>query len=130
LRNPSASLLIVAFVGANFVAFVFITWLPTFLRDKHGLDLAAAGLSATIYLQSASMLGSITGGVLADRWGKFRAGGRSLVQAMGALCGAPFIVWCGFANDLGSIIVAMTCFGFAKGIYDSNIWASLYDVVP
>lgn len=26
--------------------------------------------------------------------------------------------------------MAMTCFGFAKGIYDSNIWASLYDVVP
>jgi MFS family permease len=130
LRVPSALLLVMAFCGANFVAFVFITWLPTFLRDKHGLDLAQAGFSATIYLQTASMLGSITGGFLADRWGKNRPGGRSIVQALGALCGAPFIIWCANAEELSTIIVAMTCFGFAKGIYDSNIWASLYDVVP
>ncbi len=130
VRNPSACLLILAFLGANFVAFVFITWLPTFLRDKYDLDLAQAGFSATVYLQTASMLGAITGGYLADRWGKLRAGGRSLVQALGALCGAPFIVWCGNAQELSTVIVAMTCFGFAKGIYDSNIWASLYDVVP
>ena len=24
----------------------------------------------------------------------------------------------------------LTCFGFGKGIYDANIWASLFDVVP
>jgi MFS family permease len=130
VRIPSALLLIMAFCGANFVAFVFITWLPSFLRDKYHLDLAQAGFSATVYMQSASMLGAIAGGFLADRWGKLRRGGRSLVQALGALCGAPFIVWCGNAEQLSTIIVAMTCFGFAKGIYDSNIWASLYDVVP
>jgi MFS-type transporter involved in bile tolerance (Atg22 family) len=28
------------------------------------------------------------------------------------------------------LVGAMICFGLSKGIYDSNIWASLYDVVP
>src|SRR5262249_36205857 len=71
-----------------------------------------------------------TGGFLADRWAKGRVGGRALVQALGVACGCPFIYWCGYAPELWSVIVAMTCFGFAKGIYDSNIWAALYDVVP
>jgi MFS family permease len=29
-----------------------------------------------------------------------------------------------------TVALAMTFFGFSKGIYDSNIWASLYDVIP
>ena len=40
----------------------------------------------------------------------------------------------GFAQrgrDIGGVVVlAMTGFGFFKGLYDANIWASLYDVVP
>jgi len=130
VRIPSALLLVLAFFGANFVAFVFITWMPTFLNEKYNLDLGSAGFSATIYLQAASMLGAMAGGVLADYWGVRRAGGRALVQALGALAGVPFIFVCGDTRDLYTLFWSMTFFGFAKGIYDSNIWASLYDVVP
>lgn len=130
LLNPPALLLVLAFCGANFVAFVFITWMPTFLREEYKLDLASAGFAATIYMQAASMVGAIVGGLLADSWGQRRAGGRSLVQAIGLVAGAPFIYWVGITPELNAVLIAMTCFGFAKGIYDSNIWASLYDVVP
>lgn len=130
VRIPSALLLVLAFFGANFVAFVFMTWMPTFLKEKYELDLGSAGFSATIYLQAASMCGAMVGGFLADSWGVRRAGGRALVQALGALCGVPFIFLCGNTPDLITLFWSMTCFGFAKGIYDSNIWASLYDVVP
>ncbi len=130
LRIPSALLLVLAFFGANFVAFVFITWMPTFLKEKYDLDLASAAFSATFYMQFASMLGSIAGGFLADYWGVRRRGGRSLVQAIGALCGAPLIFICGSTRDLSVLLWAMTFFGLSKGVYDSNIWASLYDVVP
>jgi MFS family permease len=52
------------------------------------------------------------------------------VQALGLILGAPFIYWVGGNPELNIVLAAMTCFGFGKGIYDSNIWASLYDVVP
>jgi MFS family permease len=130
LRNPPALLLVLAFCGANFVAFVFITWMPSYLREKYDLNLAQAAFSATIYLQLASMVGSVCGGLLADQFSKLFGGGRSFVQALGVIAGAPFIYWCGVTPELTTVLVAMTCFGFAKGIYDSNIWASLYDVVP
>lgn len=128
--TPTALALILAFFGANFVGLVFLSWMPTFLTEKFELDLAVAGISATIYIQVASMFGAMSGGWLADRWRMTRPGGRILVQAVGTLAGAPFIYLCGETKDLAILIGAMTAFGFFKGLYDANIWASLYDVVP
>jgi MFS family permease len=130
LRTPAAVLLVAAFFGANTVALVFLTWMPSFLKRKFHLDLAQAGLGATVFVQFASMAGAALGGVLADRWRARRAGGRILVQALGAALGAPFIYYCGTTRALESLAVAMTCFGLCKGLYDANIWASLYDVMP
>ena len=31
---------------------------------------------------------------------------------------------------MGLLILALTVWGFFKGLYDANIWASLFDVVP
>jgi len=130
VRTPTAVLLLAAFFGANTVAMVFLVWMPTFLREKFGLDLAKAGFGATFYLQMASMAGAALGGMLADWWRSRAPGGRIYVQAVGAVLGAPFIYLCGATRDLWSLVGAMTLFGLCKGLYDSNIWASLYDVIP
>lgn len=130
VRTPSALLLIVAFLGANSVGLVFLTWMPTFLYEKFKLSLTLSGVSATVYLQIASMAGAMLGGTLADWWRARANGGRMYTQAVGALCGAPFIFLCGTTLELSVLVAAMIFFGLSKGIYDSNIWASLYDVVP
>jgi MFS family permease len=129
-RTPSALLLVLAFLGANSVGLVFLTWMPTFLYEKFKLSLTLSGVSATIYLQIASMAGAMLGGTLADWWRTRANGGRMYTQAVGALCGAPFIFLCGTTLELSVLVAAMILFGLSKGIYDSNIWASLYDVVP
>lgn len=128
--TPSAVLLILAFLGANSVGMVFLAWMPTFLYEKFNLSLTQAAFMATVYLQLASMGGSMLGGFMAD-WMRARTkGGRMFVQALGALCGAPFIVLCGTTTDLTILSGGLIMLGLCKGIYDSNIWASLYDVVP
>ncbi|HEX4071516.1 MAG TPA: MFS transporter, partial [Planctomycetaceae bacterium] len=129
IRTPSALLLMLAFFGANSVALVFITWMPNYLTEEFGMSLAMAGFSATFYLQMASVLGSVVGGALADQARKRFAGGRILSQALGAILGIPFIYLSGSSTDATRLVVFLTCFGFAKGIYDANIWASMYDVV-
>ena len=53
-----------------------------------------------------------------------------MVQALGLICGAPFVVLCGLTDSVGWLIVALTFWGFFKGLYDGNIFASLFDVVP
>lgn len=129
MRTPTAMLLVAAFFGANLVALLFLTWAPTFLSEKYRMGLAGAGLTGTFFIQAGSMVGAIFGGLMADRWRRAREGGRILTQAVGTLLGAPFIFLFGYTTQLGVLIVAMSLFGFLKGIYDSNIWASLYDVV-
>src|SRR5207237_139373 len=57
MRTPTAILLIIAFFGANMVGFVFLTWMPTFLTEKWGLNLAMAGLGGTVFIQVFSMVG-------------------------------------------------------------------------
>ena len=52
-----------------------------------------------------------------------------IVQACGVLCGAPFVVWCGMTQSVVALTVALTAWGLFKGMYDANIFASVYDVV-
>lgn len=130
LMNRYALGLIAIFIGANFVAVIFLTWLPTFLYRAFGMTLTMAGFSATAYLQLASVLGVIAGGVMADRASQRHRGGRVRVQAMGLLLGVPFLFVSGWTRVVGVLIGALAGFGLAKGLYDANIWAALYDVVP
>jgi MFS family permease len=130
LRTPSVLLIMLAFFGANSVAWVFFTWMPKFLKVNYHMDLARAGFSATFYFQFASIFGVMLGGVLADRWSRRRAGGRLDSQVLGLVMGAPFIFLCGFTHDRLWLVGAMTAFGLCKGIYDANLWASLFDFIP
>jgi MFS family permease len=119
-----------AFFCANFVAVVLLTWMPKFLFDRFHLSLAMSGLTATIYVQLASMAGAVCGGWLADRWRANRRGGRMLVQMLGVFGGAPCVVLCGMTQSLAWLIAALTVWGFFKGLYDANIFASVFDVIP
>jgi len=103
--------------------------MPSFLFRKFGMSLSMAGLNGTAYLQIASVLGVITGGIAADRLAKLRTGGRMLVRSSGLIARVPFIFLAGWTLSVPLLIVALCGFGYFKGIYDANIWASLYDVV-
>ena len=127
--TPTAVILMAAFLCANFVAVVLLSWMPTFLYQRFHLSLAMAGLTATIYVQLASMVGSPLGGWLADILRQRTPGGRLAVQAAGVLCGAPFVVLCGATRSAGWLIVALTAWGLFKGLYDGNIFASMFDVI-
>lgn len=127
--SPAAVLLMAAFCCANFVAVVLLTWMPKFLFERYHMSLAMAGLSATIYVQMASMAGSLAGGWLADKWRARTPGGRMLVQAIGVFGGAPCVVLCGMTQSLLWLIVSLTIWGLFKGLYDANIFASMFDTV-
>ena len=128
--RPMVRVLTLVFIGANFVAMIFLTWMPSFLFQKFHMTLAMAGFSATFYLQIASVLGVISGGFLADRLAARYRGGRMMAQAGGLLLGAPFIFLSGWTLSVPVLVLALVGFGYFKGVYDANIWASLYDVVP
>ncbi len=128
-RTPTVLVLMTVFCGANFVAMVFLTWMPSFLYDKFQMSLTVSGITATVFIQTASMIGVLCGGWMADVFSKRRPGGRMITQACGLFLGAPFIFLTGWTLSVPVLIIAMTGFGFFKGLYDANIFASVFDVV-
>lgn len=127
--SPTALLLMAAFLCSNFVAVVLLSWMPKFLYDQFHMGLAMAGLTATIFVQLASMVGSVCGGWMADWMSRRTPRGRILVQMIGVLAGAPFVALCGLTRSVFWLVIALTAWGFFKGLYDANIFASLFDVV-
>lgn len=131
--NRIAWVLVAVFMGANFVAMIFTVWMPTFLYRQFHLSLTMSGLNGAAFLQIASVVGVLCGGAVADERVKRHKGGRGArmqVQALGLFCGVPFLFLSGWTTVVFFVLGAMIGFGFFKGIYDSNLWAALYDVTP
>jgi len=63
--TPTVLVLMATFMCSNFVAVVLLSWMPKFLYSKFNMGLAVAGLTATIFVQLASMVGAPLGGWLA-----------------------------------------------------------------
>src|SRR5207249_1463754 len=128
-RTPTVPLLMLAFVAANFVATIFLTWTPTFLVEKFHFKLTHAGLSGTVFIHVASACSVPVAGWLADKLTRRVAGGRMMVQALGLLLGAMFVFLVGHTASTTTLLFAMTAFGLCKGFYDSGIFASVFDVI-
>ena len=128
-RKPTVWALMTVFLGANCVATIFLTWTPTFLVEKFDFKLTSAGLSGSVFIHLASAVSVPIGGLLADYFSRRHPGGRMLVQALGLLAGSVFVFLVGTTRDVRTLLVAMSLFGLCKGLYDSNIFASLYDAI-
>lgn len=128
-KKPTALLLTLAFAGMNFVGIGFITWMPTFLHEKFNFSLARAGFDATFYHHTAAFIGVLVGAWFADKLANRIVGVRGLVQMAGLFIGAPFIYLMSKSDSILIIYVALAIFGLCRGIYDSNIFAALYDVI-
>jgi sugar phosphate permease len=127
--NRTVLLCMAAFMCENFTAMVLFTWMPTFLYRKFHLSLAMAALTATLYIQVTSMLGSPLGGWLADTLRKRMPGGRIFVQSIGIFFEAPFAVICALTHSLHLLIASLLLWGVFKGFYEANIFASVFDSI-
>src|SRR5260370_41440872 len=68
--------------------------------------------------------------MVADGWVRKDRRGRMWTQAVGLFAGMPFLLLTGWTFSATVFVFATMGFGFFKGMYDANIWASLHDVVP
>lgn len=128
-HNSTAMPLMLAFLAMNFVNVACLTWTPTLLYQKFHLSLAQSGFHATFYHHLGAFLGVLAGGRLADRWARHSRVSRPLVQCAGLALGAPFVFLVGRANSSTVVFVSLGLFGLFRGLYDSNLFASLYEVI-
>ncbi|GIW88582.1 MAG: MFS transporter [Isosphaeraceae bacterium] len=129
VRTPSAVALMAAFAAANFVAMALLSWMPDHVHRRFGLNLTGSAAVASLFLPTANLVGALVGGRLADALARRYAGGRMWVQAGGLVLGAPCVFVVGRTDWLPLAAAALVGIGLGKGLYDANIFASLYDRV-
>ena len=130
VKKPSALLLAGGLSMQIFVDVGFKMWGPKFLEDAFpGMAHATYALNAVLWHYLGAFAGVMLGSRIADRFVRSRHGIRMEMNILGLVLGAPFIVWMGFAGSFTAACVAMGLFGFFRGVYDSNQFASIFDVI-
>jgi MFS transporter, Spinster family, sphingosine-1-phosphate transporter len=123
LGNGSFILLVLYFTLPALAGWIVRDWMPAILKAEFGIGQGLAGVSATIYWQSAAIVGAITGGWLADRWMRRTPRGRIYVSAIGMSLIVPAMFGVGYAPQTGRLAVAVAfliLFGLGWGFFDSN----------
>jgi MFS transporter, Spinster family, sphingosine-1-phosphate transporter len=123
LGNGSFILLVLYFTLPALAGWIVRDWMPAILKAEFGIGQGLAGVSATIYWQSAAIVGAITGGWLADRWMRKTPRGRIFVSAIGMSLIVPAMFGVGYAPQTGLLWVAIAfliLFGLGWGFFDSN----------
>ena len=128
--KPSA-LLLMAGLGAYFYAkYGFNTWIIAYLqREFPSVTAASASFHAVFWFFLGATVGVFAGGRISDRFAVSRPQVRFDVNIVGlALC-VPGLLIAAFAPSVTLCIIGTSLFGFATGVYDSNLYASLFEVV-
>jgi len=128
-RKKTVYFLSLAFGCMCFVNVGYLTWMPTFLHEKFEMSLSASGLHSTIYHFIFAFLGVMFGAKISDRLALKRKQIRMEIICLGLLLGVPFILWMGMAETKEACYIAMALFGFFRGMYDSNLFTTLFDVI-
>ncbi len=129
LGTPTLYFLSLAFGGMVFAGVGYMTWMPTFLYEKFHLSLDDAALNSTLWHFIFAFIGVMVGGRVSDRLAARRPTIRMEMEYGGLLLGAPFIWLMGTSSDLTTVYVALAGFGFFRGLYDSNLFVALFDVI-
>ena len=128
-RKPTVWALCLGFAGFNFAGWGYFNWMPTFLYEKYHLSLADAGFSAMFYSNLCALIGVLAAGRLSDVWARRRRRIRMEFEIAGLVLGAPFIALMGLTGNFWVCCLGLAGFGFCRGIYDSNLFAALFDVI-
>ncbi|UBM59969.1 MFS transporter [Marinilongibacter aquaticus] len=129
LTKKTVYFLSLAFGAMVFVNIGYLTWMPTFLHEKYDMSLSQAGFSSMFYHHLFAFLGVMVGGKVSDHFAAVRKTIRMEAELIGLLFGAPFIYLMAVSDSLTWCYVGLGLFGFFRGIYDSNLFAALFDVI-
>ena len=127
--TPTYASFCLIFFAVCAMLWILYTWLPDFLRTKFHLSLASAGLTATAYVQLSIILGLFCGAPIGDRMMKRTKRGRLYVMLIGLSLCSPFFYLVAWAESLDQVRLAAVGYGFFLGLFNSNFFASVVDIV-
>ena len=121
--------LALAFACQCFVNVGYNTWMPSYLHEKYEMSLSMAGLNSMLWHFAFAFFGVMIGGKLSDAFSEKFKQSRMWAEFLGLFLAVPFIFLCGYTDNFWICCAAMAGFGFFRGVYDSNLFAALFDVI-
>lgn len=109
---------------------VFLTWLPSYLKDSRGFDLKQMALFATLPLM-AGVIGDTLGGVVSDtiykRTGNLKLA-RRFMLVLGLGGALVFILPAIYANDPLSAVMLLSASFFCLELTNAVLWSLPIDI--
>lgn len=128
--KPTALLLMLGLGFYFYALYGFKTWLPMFLVKTYpGVTIQSAAFHGVFWFYLGAMAGVMFGGRFSDRLYSRRREIRIEMNILGLVLAIPLLLGMAYAPTFSVCVAASGAFGFATGIYDSNLYASLLEVV-
>ncbi len=103
------------------VGWSMIGWMPTYIKEQFNVSQGTAGMSTTIYLNSAALFGLVLGGIWADRWSRTDERGRIFVPMIGLCLAAPAVLLLTNAPTLNLAMAGLVIYGLGRYFADANM---------
>ncbi|WP_069803761.1 spinster family MFS transporter [Thermogemmatispora onikobensis] len=129
VRIPTYWVLLGALICSFFTIGGTSAWLPTYLFLDFHLTLSQAGLLAGALLVGSGLVGTVLGGLLADRAQRRFLQGRLLVATLGFLIGAPLALLALLFHQLSLFVATLFVAGVALNFCTGPLNAVIQDVV-
>ena len=120
-RLPSYRIAIVYWGLVSVGTWAVMGWLPTLLAERFHLSQGEAGMSATGYLQPATWVGLIIGGLWADYVSQRNPRGRIHITIVGLCIASPAICLGANATVLWAAIVGFMLWSFGVAFVNANM---------
>jgi predicted MFS family arabinose efflux permease len=127
---PSFHVLLAKAMLSGVGIWIFLAWLPLYLREAFNLTLGGAGFAGTFMLQVSVVFGLTAGGWVSDRAAAGSSRRRLLVQGLSYLLAAPFLLLFLLQPGFSLVAVAVSLFSLLRGIGQANENPTLCEVVP
>ena len=105
-----------------------VGWMPTYFEEHFHLTQGTAGLLSTIYLNVATLVGFVAGGLWVDRWSISNTRACIFVSVIGLCAAVPGILVVSNTNLLTIAIAGLVLFGFTSSFAQTEIMPILCQV--
>ena len=129
LFSQNAFIIALFFWGLlGLASWAFVGWMPTYLGEHFNLPQGKAGLFATGYIYSASLVGMIVRGAWADRWSLRNVRGRIWVGVIGLSVAAPAVLVVANTGVLAIALAGLAIYGLTRAFPDANMMPVLCQI--
>jgi predicted MFS family arabinose efflux permease len=128
--TPSLRRLLIAWPVSSLVSYAFLAWFPAYLIRMFGGTTGTVGLTLSIVIGAGGCLGTLFGGIVADRLGRYDTRWHVRISAIALVIAVPFFCASLLANNYWVAIALFIAPAFLGIVYSGPNFALVQGLFP